>query len=152
MFLFLAWKSRFFVTYNGDWHPMKSNDFLNKNLNYRPCNIEGLSKMKCPYLLNLSTTTSTASKPLDLGRPTIKCIMISSHVTVEMGNGCTNLVVNEAWYLLLWHTWQVTIYSVIVSLMSTQKNWPCHSSMGSVNTWKSINVPLWKLYKIHGEI
>jgi len=64
----------------------EANDFLNKNLVAYKC----LSKMKCPCLLNLSTITVTASKPLDLGRPTMKSVLISFYMDVRIGNDYNN--------------------------------------------------------------
>lgn len=70
-----------------------------------------LITIKCPYLLNLSTTTSIASNPVDFGKPTIKSMLISSQIALGIGKGCSKPAREDAWYLLLWYTWHATTNS-----------------------------------------
>ncbi len=46
--------------------------------------------MKCAILLNQSTTTMMASKPLDGGKVNMKSMETLSHGPSEMGNGRNN--------------------------------------------------------------
>jgi hypothetical protein len=47
--------------------------------------------MKYAYLLNLSTTTNITSLSSDLGKPSIKSILISMNGVLGMGSGYRNL-------------------------------------------------------------
>jgi hypothetical protein len=52
--------------------------------------------MKCAILLNQSTTTMMASKPLDGGKLTMKSMDTLSHNPLRIGNGPNN----PAYFLL----------------------------------------------------
>ena len=47
-----------------------------------------LSLKKCAYLLRRSTITRIEFHPLDLGKPSIKSIVSSSHIWEGIGSGC----------------------------------------------------------------
>jgi len=59
-----------------------------------------LSKMKIIFTQSIHSHHHCI-KPSDLGRATIKSILISSHIDVGMGSGCNNSAEDKAWYLLL---------------------------------------------------
>jgi hypothetical protein len=44
--------------------------------------------MRCAYLLNRSTTTRMTSFPSDLGRPSMKFMLMSMKGVIGMGRGC----------------------------------------------------------------
>jgi hypothetical protein len=73
--------------------------------------VSSLVGMKCAILLNQSTTTMMASKPLDGGKLTMKSMDTLSHDPSGIGKGCNN----PACFLLnvqfCWQVKQVFTYS-----------------------------------------
>lgn len=65
---------------------MEPDDFLDKAATdgaEKGC----LRHKKWPYFVSLSPTTNMVSKPLDLGSPSTKLRLISSHTCLGIGNG-----------------------------------------------------------------
>jgi hypothetical protein len=67
--------------------------------------------MKCAILLNRSTTTIMASKPLDEGKLTMKSMNTLSHGPSGMGNGPNNPVCFLLNTQFCWQVKQVFTYS-----------------------------------------
>lgn len=58
-----------------------------------------LRAKKWPYLLKRSTTTKIVSQPSDLGNPSIKSIVMSSHIRAGTSNGWSSPAGDVAWVL-----------------------------------------------------
>jgi len=115
-------KYQILITHNGVWDPMQ--------LDHLPCEyfcqgtsgVEVFRGTKCPYLLNLSTTTKIASYPFELDSLTMKSILIYSHITSGIGKGCNKPCGEHAWFLFLWQITQPNTKLVIIFFVPLQYN------------------------------
>ena len=93
---------------------------------------------KCTYLVSLSTTTKMTSNPWDLGKPSIKSILMSNQGFSRISKGCNNPVGLLVSTLILWQTSQHLIWFLTLDFIPFQKK-------SYLTRWRVFKYPEWPL-------